>query len=340
MGDVWGTDAMYNAAVDFKANVVMNMQDMGFLMPQYLEALQRAKIPWIPYLPIDQAPVPAAILERLNYAYKIITFSNYGQKMLETHGYASTMIHEGVDTNIFKPMDKLACRAEMGVPPDVFLFGMVAANKENPPRKGFQEVLESFKMFYEKHPEAAILFHNQQIQPGNFPIADYAKYLGINMRVFFVEQYKATHFSGSPEIAKEMNACDVYLQPSMTEGFGLTSVEAQACGKPVIVNNCHSMPEMVVPGKTGEICDTNYAWWRNQNGYVYTADTKSLYEKMEKLYTAVKTNENKVATDCRNHILTNLDIDNIFKDKWIPYFEALQDELLGKLQEGKNSSTR
>jgi glycosyltransferase involved in cell wall biosynthesis len=330
MGDVWGSDSMFHSAIDFKANVVFNMQDIGFINSQYLDMLMKNKIPWIPYLPIDQEPAPAPVLEKLNFAHKIITFSKYGQKVLENHGYASKMIYEGVDTNIFKPMDKIECRQKLGIPQDVFLFSMVAANKENPPRKGFQEVLESFKMFYEKHPEAAILFHTQQTAPGNFPIAEYANHLGIQNRTFFVDPYKSTYFSGSPEIAIEMNACDIYLQPSMTEGFGLTSVEAQSCGKPVIVNNCQSMPELVIPGKTGEICETNYKWWRGQNGYVYTADTKSMYEKMEKIYDMLKANPNKVKNDCRNHILTELNMDSIFKSEWITLLEDLQTDLLGE----------
>jgi glycosyltransferase involved in cell wall biosynthesis len=329
MGDVWGTDAMFHAAQNFKANVVFNMQDMGFLVPQFLDLMQKNNIPWIPYLPIDQDPAPQIVLEKLNFAYKIITFSNFGQKVLENHGYASTMIPEGIDTNIFKPMDKVQCRKDLGIPQDIFLFAMVAANKENPPRKGFQEVLEAFKMFYEKHPESAILFHTQQLMPGNFPIAEYAKYLGIANRLYFYDQVKATHFSGSEQVAKEMNACDIYLQPSMTEGFGLTSVEAQSCGKPVIVNNCHSQPEMVVKGKTGEICDTYYGWWRGQNGYVYTADPKSMYDKMEIIHKKLQ-GKNTYVKDCRDNVLTNFSIDSIFKNQWIPYLEALQIELLGE----------
>jgi len=339
MGDAYGSDALYHSAVDFGANVAFSMQDIGFIQPPFLDALFKKNIKWIPYMPIDQEPVPSTILEKLNYAYKIITFSNFGQTALEKNGYASTMIHEGVDTNIFKPMDKIACRKELGVPEGEFLFTMVAANKENPPRKGFQEVLEAFKLFLANHPNASILFHTQQVAPGNFPISDYAKYLGIANKILFIDQYRATHFSGSEQVAKEMNACDVYLQPSMTEGFGLTAVEAQSCGKPVIVNNCHSMPELVIPDKTGEICDTNYAWWRHQNGYVYTASVTSLHEKMEKLFNKLS-KPNTIAKDCRNHILTDLNIDSIFKNQWVPYLEELQKELLGEPQEEKHSSTR
>src|SRR4030042_3449464 len=114
MGDAWGSDSLFYSAMDFKANVAFSMQDIGFLQPQFLDLLMKNKIPWIPYAPIDQEPAPPFVLDKLGFAYKIITFSNFGQKVLEKHGFASTMIYEGTDTSIFKPMDKIACRKELG----------------------------------------------------------------------------------------------------------------------------------------------------------------------------------------------------------------------------------
>lgn len=41
------------------------------------------------------------------------------------------------------------------------------------------------------------------------------------------------------------NAADVLLAPSLYEGFGLTVLEAMACGLPVITSNVSSLPEVV-----------------------------------------------------------------------------------------------
>ncbi|HIQ04823.1 MAG TPA: glycosyltransferase family 1 protein, partial [Anaerolineae bacterium] len=62
------------------------------------------------------------------------------------------------------------------------------------------------------------------------------------------------------------NAASCLVQPSFYEGFGLTLLEAMACGTPVITSNVSSMPEVV--GDAGLLVDPNdtaglaVAMWR------------------------------------------------------------------------------
>jgi glycosyltransferase involved in cell wall biosynthesis len=44
------------------------------------------------------------------------------------------------------------------------------------------------------------------------------------------------------------NAADIYLSPTMAEGFGLTLAEAAACGVPVVTTDFAAGPEAVGPG--------------------------------------------------------------------------------------------
>ncbi|MFH1376489.1 MAG: glycosyltransferase family 4 protein [Candidatus Woesearchaeota archaeon] len=48
-----------------------------------------------------------------------------------------------------------------------------------------------------------------------------------------------------PEIVKVFKKCLLYIQPSRYEAFGLTVLEAMACGKAVIVSNNGGLPEVV-----------------------------------------------------------------------------------------------
>ncbi len=53
------------------------------------------------------------------------------------------------------------------------------------------------------------------------------------------------------ELALWYNAADLFVLPSLYEGFGLPALEAMACGTPVIVSNVSSLPEVV--GEAGLI---------------------------------------------------------------------------------------
>ena len=53
------------------------------------------------------------------------------------------------------------------------------------------------------------------------------------------------------------NAADLFVYPSLYEGFGLPPLEAMACGTPVIVSNASSLPEVV--GAAGSVVEANDA---------------------------------------------------------------------------------
>ena len=58
------------------------------------------------------------------------------------------------------------------------------------------------------------------------------------------EQVQAVGFVPADEIALWYNAAEVFLYPSLFEGFGLPVLEAMACGTPVVTSNVSSLPEV------------------------------------------------------------------------------------------------
>lgn len=52
-----------------------------------------------------------------------------------------------------------------------------------------------------------------------------------------------------------LKGAEVFIFPSLYEGFGMPPLEAMACGTPVIVSNCSSLPEVV--GDAGLYIDPN-----------------------------------------------------------------------------------
>jgi mannosyltransferase len=52
-------------------------------------------------------------------------------------------------------------------------------------------------------------------------------------------------------IAPWFQACDLYVAPQRWEGFGLTPLEAMACGVPVVATRAGAFEEQVKDGRTG-----------------------------------------------------------------------------------------
>ena len=322
--DPLGEDACIAHARDWGADVTFTCQDIWILDPGKLKKFRR----WIPYLPIDSDPLMPETAERLPLAYDVVTYSRFGHRLLRASGFSSSYIPMGVDTKTFVPMDRREARRHFQIPQGVYVFGMVAANLDNPSRKGFQEVLEAFQLFHREHPKSALFLHtNARDSRQGFPIGEYATALGLSEVVYGLPEYTATFKLGVADMARLYSTFDCLLAPSAREGFCLPIVEAQACGIPVIVNNTTSMPELV---GAGAACDTGWKWWINRGTYARQPDVRSLLDKMEEIY---RGDREALAASARRFAVANYDMDRIFETKWKPYLARLERRVVGRKRE-------
>lgn len=70
------------------------------------------------------------------------------------------------------------------------------------------------------------------------PIFDTVQRLGLETDVHF------TGFVAEEDLPALYNGADLFVFPSLYEGFGLPVLEAMACGKPVVTSNSSSLPEV------------------------------------------------------------------------------------------------
>src|SRR5215213_3641484 len=70
-----------------------------------------------------------------------------------------------------------------------------------------------------------------------------ARALGLNDKVFFLGKIDA--------VAPLLAGADLFLLPSSGESFGLSALEALACGVPVIGTTAGGLPEVVRQNETG-----------------------------------------------------------------------------------------
>jgi glycosyltransferase involved in cell wall biosynthesis len=141
-----------------------------------------------------------------------------------------------------KPLDRSSARAaiigELGLPDDTVLVGMVCRLIE---QKGVSDGLRAFARASQQHSNAHLLIAGEG--PLRTALESEASGLGIKNRV---------HFLGwRGDIPALMAALDIFLMPSLWEGFGLVLLEAMAQALPVIATRVSAIPEIVINDETG-----------------------------------------------------------------------------------------
>lgn len=314
----WGEDGLIAHAKDFDADVVMTSQD---IFPLDMNAMRQVKN-WIPVVFVDGEPLSQHTKARLNLATEIVSVSKFGHDLLVKNGYSSTYIPLTVDTKTLRPVNKKDARERFNLPQNAFIFGVVAANKDNPSRKSMQEIIDAFAEVHKKNPATALYFHTNLVDGAGFPIMEYCAYKGLQGKVFMLDAYTMQYRLDREAMAYLYSSFDCLLNPSSREGFGMAIVEAQACGVPVIVNDCQSMPELVGVGK---VCKTGWKQW-SLTSYQPHPDTKDLEKKMIEMMEDIKQDLGKgeIAKKCRQFVVDNYDNDMVFDKYWMPYLERIE----------------
>jgi glycosyltransferase involved in cell wall biosynthesis len=147
-----------------------------------------------------------------------------------------TVLYSGVNEH-FRPVAdraKLAAiraRYGLGDAPFVLTVGTVQ------PRKNYELLVRAFKPVADGHPHALVIAGGKGwLGEG---LAAEIERQGLRDRVRLVG------FVDDDDLPGLYSAADLFVFPSLYEGFGLPLLEAMACGAPVISSNASSLPEVV-----------------------------------------------------------------------------------------------
>ena len=180
-------------------------------------------------------------------------FSKHAEQLTHEAGLECYYVPHGVNTKVFKPKDKAEARERLGLPKDAYIIGTVAMNKGVPSRKSFVEMITAFANCKKRHPSMVYLLQTATGEGVNWminlPELCYGLGLKVGTDVIFCDQYQmVTGFP--PEYMADLYASmDVHLLASLGEGFGIPTLEAQACGTPVIVGDWTASPELCFSGR-------------------------------------------------------------------------------------------
>jgi L-malate glycosyltransferase len=68
-------------------------------------------------------------------------------------------------------------------------------------------------------------------------------------------QKDVTFYGNQESFVEILSIADLFLMPSQSESFGLSALEAMACGVPVVSSNAGGLPELNLHGETGYIAE-------------------------------------------------------------------------------------
>ena len=149
-------------------------------------------------------------------------------------------IHNGINIEAFD-RPHAASRPELNLRDGGFVIGTVSRLDE--PKKGLTVLLRALADVARRDGMPAW----QGLLVGDGPARDrlrrLAEELGLQGRVVFAGMRR--------DVASVLPAMDLFVCPSLYEGFGIAIVEAMAAGRPVIASAVGGIPEIVVHGDTG-----------------------------------------------------------------------------------------
>ena len=244
-GDRYGVGRLPTLLKRLRPDLVFCLND-PWILASYLEAIQSASptTPVVVYSPVDAGPLDPDWFERLAMVKACVVYTRFGEREVsaalgKANGVRFERIPHGVDTRSFFPMgeqlsDTEEARRTLNLDPEDS-FIVLNANR-NQPRKRIDLTLEGFSRFSHGKPPGVRLFLHMGCKDMGWDLVKLARRYGIEERLII----SGPEQGGLPgisdvELNTVYNACDVGLNTSGGEGWGLTSFEHAATGKPQIV---------------------------------------------------------------------------------------------------------
>ncbi|MCI8780485.1 MAG: glycosyltransferase family 4 protein [Lachnospiraceae bacterium] len=208
----------------------------------------------------------------------------------EVHKYTNKKIEItpfGVDMQLFNPNKRKRTYQDTS-----FVVGTVKALTE---KYGIDYLIRAVSLIKKEHPEIPVCLRIA----GKGEKADEYKQLAVNEGVDKVTTWLG--FISQEEAAKEWANMDVAVIASISESesFGVSAVEAQACGTPVIISDVPGLMETTIPGLSSLI--------------VRRCNERAIADALLKLFYDNKKRE-QMGREGRDYVLKKFALDECFEE--------------------------
>ncbi len=161
---------------------------------------------------------------------KVAVSSWLAQEIQRRFGDQPVVIPNGIDLPKFFPDPEI----RRNYPTHDFRVGILSHSE---PRKGFSTGLESFRMIRESCPEARLILFgtNRPTEPAGDEFHECVT---------------------ADQTRRFYDSLDLFISSSYQEGFGLTGLEALACGVPLVTTDSGGVREYAIHEETALVCPT------------------------------------------------------------------------------------
>ena len=174
---------------------------------------------------------------------RFICASSFIRTVLADDGISPTrldVVYEGIDLVNLETAPRVNLHEIFSLPEGAPIVGNVGALD---PDKGQRYLIKAAQLVIRKIPNAQFLIVGQGVLEET--LRQQIKSLNLEKHVLL------TGFRS--DVLSLQKGFNVFVMSSLSEGLGTSVIDAMACGRPVVSTNVGGLPELVDPGKTGQL---------------------------------------------------------------------------------------
>jgi glycosyltransferase involved in cell wall biosynthesis len=249
--DPLGLNRMGSIISFIKPDLIFILND-PWNINEYLRVIKGIKDTKVPpvivYFPVDAKEQDPDWFRNFDMLSRVIVYTKFGYDEVKKviPDMKLDIISHGVEKSLFYKKDKLESRKELFTEKNKELLeGWLVLNAgRNQPRKRIDLALKGFALFAEGKPETVKYYSHCGLRDAGWDILKLCKRLGISNRLIITSKTDGVQSVPDDKLNIIYNACDVGINTSLGEGWGLPNVEHAITGAPQIVPDSSSCREL------------------------------------------------------------------------------------------------